>query len=106
MPQMGCGGLCRRLLPDESVRGQSDSRGHSETGFQNTPDQARNSRLIDIRSDAFGFSVAARAKTGLILSASEKGGSACSPVDDTGPSHRVGDNAIHLLSDRRKRHPM
>jgi len=65
MSQMGCGGLYRRLLFDESVRGQSDSRGHSETGIQNTPDQARNPRLIDIRSDAFGFSVAARAKIGL-----------------------------------------
>ena len=63
---MGCGGLYRCLLPDESVRGQSDSRRHSETGIQNPPDQARNSRFIDIRSDAFGFGVATRAKIGLI----------------------------------------
>jgi len=62
---MGCCGLYRRLLPDESVRGQSDSRRHSQTGIQDTPDQARNSRFVDIRSDAFGFGVAARAKIGL-----------------------------------------
>jgi hypothetical protein len=65
MPQMGCGGLYRRLLSDESIRGKSDSRRHSETGIQNTPDQARNPRIIDIRSDAFSFGVVARAKIGL-----------------------------------------
>jgi len=64
---MGCCGLYRRLLPDESVRGQSDSRRHSQTGIQDTPDQARNSRFIDICGDAFRVGVAACAEIGLIV---------------------------------------
>jgi len=63
---MGCGGLYRCLLPDETVRGQPDSRRHSQTGIQDTADQARHARFIDIRSNAFGFGVAARAKIGLM----------------------------------------
>ena len=67
MPQMGCGRLCRRLCPDEIVRGQSNSRRHPEASVQNTADQARHARVIDVRSNAFRVGVAARAETGLIL---------------------------------------
>ena len=66
MSQMGCRGLCRRFCLDETIRGQSNSRRHSQAGIQNTPDQARDARVIDIRSNAFGFSLVARAETGLI----------------------------------------
>ncbi len=65
MPEVGCGGLCRRLCPDEAVRGQPDSRRHSQASLQNKADQARHIRFIDIRSNAFRFGVAARAKIGL-----------------------------------------
>ena len=65
MPQMGCGGLCRRLLPAEIIRGQSSSRRHSETGIQNSADQTGNIRVIDIRSGAFRFSLVVGAKAGL-----------------------------------------
>ena len=66
MPQVGCGGLCRRLCPDETVRGQSYSRRYSQASIQNTADQARHPRFIDIRSNAFRVGVAARAEIGLI----------------------------------------
>ena len=66
MPQVGCGGLCRRLCPDETVRGQSNSRRYPQAGIQNTADQARHARFIDIRSNAFRVGVAARAEIGLI----------------------------------------
>ena len=66
MPQVGCGGFRRRFCPDETVRGQSNSRRHSQASIQNTADQARHARFIDIRSNAFGFGVAARAEIGLI----------------------------------------
>ena len=66
MPQVGCGWLCRRLCPYEAVRGQPDSRRHSQTSVQNTANQARNIRVIDIRSGAFRFSVVAGSEIGLI----------------------------------------
>ena len=66
MPQVGCGGFRRRFCPDETVRGQSNSRRHPETSIQNTADQARHARFIDIRSNAFRFGVAAGAEIGLI----------------------------------------
>ena len=66
MPQMGGGGLCRRFFPDETLRGQSYSRRHSQTGVQDTADQPHHARFIDIRSDAFSLGVAARAKIGLM----------------------------------------
>ena len=66
MPQVGCGGFRRRFCPDETVRGQSYSRRHSQAGIQNTADQARHARFIDIRSNAFRVGVAARAEIGLI----------------------------------------
>ena len=66
MPQMGCGRLCRRLCPDETVRGQSNSRRHPQASIQNTADQARDVRLIHLRSDAFRFGLVTGAKTGLI----------------------------------------
>ena len=66
MPQVGCGGFRRRLCAAEIIRGQSSSRRHSQTSVQNTADQARHARFIDIRSDAFGFGVAACAEIGLI----------------------------------------
>jgi hypothetical protein len=66
MPQVGCSGLRRRLCPAQIIRGQSPSRRHSQTSVQTTADQARHARFIDIRSNAFGFGVAARAEIGLI----------------------------------------
>jgi hypothetical protein len=66
MPQVGCGGLCRRLRPAEIIRGQSPSRRHSQTSVQTTADEARHARFIDIRSNAFRVGVAARAEIGLI----------------------------------------
>ena len=66
MPQVGCGGFRRRFCPDETVRGQSNSRRYSQASIQNSADQARNIRVIDIRSGAFRFSLVARAKAGLI----------------------------------------
>jgi len=66
MSQVGCGRLRRRLCPAETIRGQSPSRRHSQTSVQTTADQARHARFIDIRSNAVGFGVAARAEIGLI----------------------------------------
>jgi len=66
MPQVGCGGLCRRLCPDETVRGQSYSRRYSQASIQNTADQARHIRVIDIRSCVFRVSLVARTEIGLI----------------------------------------
>ena len=66
MPQVGCGGFRRRLCPAEIIRGQSPSRRHSQTSVQTTADKARHARFIDIRSNAFGFGVAAGAEIGLI----------------------------------------
>ena len=66
MPQVGCGGFRRRFCPDETVRGQSNSRRHPETSIQNTADEARHARFIDVRSNAFRFGVAAGAEIGLI----------------------------------------
>jgi hypothetical protein len=68
---MGGGRLRRRLRPHETVRGQSYSRRHSQARIQDTADQARHARFIDIRSNAFRFGVAARAEIG--LSASDVG---------------------------------
>jgi len=65
MPEVGCGGFRRRFRPDETVRGQSNSRRHSQTGIQNTADQARHIRVIHIRSGVFRFSLVARTKIGL-----------------------------------------
>ncbi len=66
MPQVGCSGFRRRFCPDETVRGQSNSRRHPQASIQNTADQARYARVIDIRSDAFRVSLAACAEIGLI----------------------------------------
>ena len=66
MPQVGCGGLRRRLCPAQIIRGQSPSRRHSQTSLQTTADEARHARFIDIRSNAFRVGVAARAEIGLI----------------------------------------
>ena len=63
---MGGGRLCRRLRPHETLRGQSYSRRHSKTSVQNTADQARHARFIDIRSNAFRVGLVARAEIGLI----------------------------------------
>src|SRR5215471_2933696 len=77
MPQMGGGRLCGRLFPHETVRGQSNSRRHSQTSIQDKTDKTRHTRFIDFRRNAFGFGVAASSEIGLILSALENGGSAC-----------------------------
>ena len=66
MPEMGRCRFYRRLRTDEAVRGQSDSRRHSQACLQNTPDEARNIRAIHIRSGAFRFSLVAGAETGLV----------------------------------------
>jgi hypothetical protein len=66
MPEVGCGGFRRRFCPDETVRGQSNSRRYSQARIQNKADQARHSRFINIRSDAFRVGVAAGAEIGLI----------------------------------------
>ena len=66
MPQVGCGGFRRRFCPDETVRGQSNSRRYSQASIQDTADQARHDRAVDIRSGVFRFSLVAGAETGLI----------------------------------------
>ena len=99
MPQVGCGGFRRRLCPAEIIRGQSSSRRHSQTSVQNTADQARHACFIDVRSNVFGFGVAARAEIGLIrLRLRMVDRLVPKPMTRT-PSHRVGDNAIHLRTD-------
>jgi len=65
MPQMGRRRFRRGFCPDEIVRGESHSRRYSQARFQNTADEARNIRVIDIRSGAFRFSLVAGAETGL-----------------------------------------
>ena len=64
--KMGGGRVCCRLRPDETVRGQPNSRRHPQAGIQDTPDQARDVRVIRLRGDAFCFGLVARAETGLI----------------------------------------
>ena len=66
MPQMGGGRLCCRLCPHETFRSKSYSRRHSQTSIQDTTDKPRYTRFIDVRSNAFRFGVAARAKIGLM----------------------------------------
>ena len=66
MPEVGCGGFRRRFRPDETVRGQSNSRRHSQARIQNTADQARHIRVINIRSSVFRSSLVARTEIGLI----------------------------------------
>jgi hypothetical protein len=66
MPEMGRGRFYRRVCADEAVRGQSNSRRHSQACLQNTPDEASDIRAIDFRRDAGGVGVAARAKAGLV----------------------------------------
>ena len=65
MPEVGCGGFRRRFRPDETVRGQSNSRRHSQAGIQNTADQARHIRAIDIRCSVLRFGLVARTEIGL-----------------------------------------
>lgn len=65
MPKVGCGGFYRRFRPDETVRGQSNSRRYSQAGIQNTAEQARDPRVINIRGDPFSFRLVARAEAGL-----------------------------------------
>jgi hypothetical protein len=66
MPEMGRCRFHRCVCADEAVRGQSHSRRHSQARLQNTPDQARDIRVIDFRGDAFGLGLAARAKARLV----------------------------------------
>lgn len=66
MPEMGGCRFYRRVCADEAVRGQSYSRRHSQACLQNTPDEARDIRLIHLRRDAFGVGLAPRAKAGLV----------------------------------------
>jgi hypothetical protein len=56
----------RGFYPDETVRGESHSRRHSQACFQNKANQARDVRVIDIRGDAFSARMVARAEVGLI----------------------------------------
>ena len=56
----------RRVRADEAVRGESYSRRHPKTCLQNTSDEARDPRVVDIRRDAFGAGLVAGAKTGLV----------------------------------------
>jgi hypothetical protein len=51
---------------DETVRGQSYSRRYSQACFQDTADEARDLRVIDIRRDAFSLGLVAGAEVGLI----------------------------------------
>src|SRR4051812_12980114 len=63
---MGRRRLCRRFHADEIVRGESNSRGHSQARIQNTPDQARDACVIDVRRDVFCFGLAPGPEIGLI----------------------------------------
>ena len=89
---MGGGRLCRRVLPDEALRSESNSRRHSQTGVQDTTDQTRHAGFVDFRSDAFGFGVAAGAKVGLTF-LPQLGGSACAKA-------MTGSRAIALRTTR------
>ena len=66
MPEVGCSWFHRRVCADETVRGESYSRRHSQAGLQNTPDEARDIRAINFCGDALSSGLAARAKTGLV----------------------------------------
>jgi hypothetical protein len=66
MPEMGRCRFYRRVCADETVRGQSYSRRHSQACLQNTPDEAGDIRVIDFCGDAFGVGLAPRAKAGLV----------------------------------------
>ena len=66
MPEMGCCRFYRRVCADEAVRGQSYSRRHSQARVQDTADQTRHTRFIDVRSNAVRVGVAAGAEIGLI----------------------------------------
>ena len=66
MPEMGGCRFHRGFCSDETVRGQSYSRRYSQARVQNTADEARDIRVIDIRGDAFSFGLAAGAEVGLI----------------------------------------
>jgi hypothetical protein len=74
MPQVGCGGFRRRFCPNETVRGQSYSRRHSQARIQDTADEARNIRVIDIRSGPIRPSLVVGAKAGLIRLCQAYGG--------------------------------
>jgi hypothetical protein len=65
MPEMGCRRFHRRVRADETVRGQPYSRRHSKARLQNTSDEARDVRVVDICRDALGIGLVARAKVGL-----------------------------------------
>jgi hypothetical protein len=67
MPEMGRCRFYRRVCADEAVRGESYSRRHPQACVQNTPDEARDIRVIHLRRDAFCVGLAPRAKAGLVL---------------------------------------
>ena len=68
-------GRCRfhsRLCADETVRGKSYSRRHTETRFQNPTDETRDIYPLDVCGDAFGVGLAAGPEVGLILSGEDR----------------------------------
>ena len=69
MPQMGRRRFRRRVCAHEAVRGESYSRRHSQACFQNTPDEARDDRIIDFRGDAFSFGLVTGAEARLVPAA-------------------------------------
>jgi len=66
MSEMGCCWFHRRFCTDETVRGESYSRRHSQACLQNTSDEACDVRVIDFRCDAFSSGLAAGAEAGLV----------------------------------------
>jgi len=55
----------RCVYADEAVRGEPYSRRHPQACLQNTSDEARDIRVVDIRRDAFGVGLVAGAEAGL-----------------------------------------
>jgi hypothetical protein len=64
---MGCCRIHRRVCADETVRGQSYSRRHPQACLQNTPDEARDIRVINFRRDVFCVGLAPGAEARLSL---------------------------------------
>jgi len=62
---MGGSGLRGRVLPDEALRSEPHSRGHSPTGIQEKAIDPGRACSLDVRWNAFGSGLAAGPELGL-----------------------------------------